>query len=252
MAIVHTHGTQLVVEATQEADVVVHTVLAAVEVRVLVEDRTEAATTAALAATANVAAAVVAMPDSDTGHLVVANRAADVVVIVVATIVTVTASTVVRVLVKSHVAVVHTHGAQLVVETTQEADVVVHIVHATAEVRVLVEAGTKSATTAVVAATVVPDSDTGHLVVANRAADEVVVVIATTIRVTASMVFPVLVKSDAAIVHTHGAQFVVEPAQEPDIPVHTILTAAEVRVLVEDCTETATRGFGFVCIEEVI
>merc|ERR1719230_491338 len=229
MAIVHTHGTQLVVEATQEADIVVHTVLAAMEVRVLVEDCTETAATAAvaaLAATADVTAAVVAMPDSDTGHLVVANRAADVVVVVATTIVTITASTVVRVLVKSHVAVVHTHGAQLVVETTQEADVVVHIVHATAEVRVLVEAGTKSATTAVVAAvaattTVMPDSDTGHLVIANRAADEVVVVVATTIRVTTSMVFPVLVKSDTAVVHAHGAQFVVEPTQEPDIPVHT-------------------------------
>jgi hypothetical protein len=253
VAVVHTHGAQLVVEATQEAHVAVHVVHAAAEVRVLVEPGAKAATATAVA-TALVAAAVVAVPDADTGHLVVANCAADVVVVVATTIVTITASTVVRVLVKSHVAVVHTHGAQLVVETTQEADVVVHIVHATAEVRVLVEAGTKSATAAAVAATstVMPDSDTGHLVVANRAADEVVVVIATTIRVTASMVFPVLVKSDAAIVHTHGAQFVVEPAQEPDIPVHTILTAAEVRVLVEDCTETATRGFGFVCIEEVI
>merc|ERR1719409_1333861 len=115
------------------------------------------------------------MPDSDTGHLVVANSAADVVVIVVTTVVSMAASTVVRVLVKPHMAVVHTHGAQLVVEATQEADVAVHVVHAAAEVRVLVEAGTKSATTAAVAATstVMPDSDTGHLVVANRAADEV-------------------------------------------------------------------------------
>merc|ERR1719230_2339490 len=153
MAVVHTHGAQLVVEATQEAHVAVHVVHAAAEVGVLVEPCTKAATAAAVAATADVAAAVVAMPDSDTGHLVVANRAADVVVIVVTTVVCSAASTVVRVLVKPHMAVVHTHGAQLVVEATQEADVVVHVVHAAAEVGVLVEPCTKAATAAAVAAT---------------------------------------------------------------------------------------------------
>jgi hypothetical protein len=56
-----------------------------------------------------------------------------------------TAATVFPVLVESDVAVVvHAHGAQLVVETTQEADVVVHIVHTAMEVGVLVEASTKA------------------------------------------------------------------------------------------------------------
>jgi hypothetical protein len=56
-----------------------------------------------------------------------------------------TAATVIRVLVESDVAVVvHTHGTQLVVEATQEANVVVHIVHAAAVVRVLVKASTNA------------------------------------------------------------------------------------------------------------
>merc|ERR1719198_1346073 len=159
------------------------------------------------------------------------------------------ASTVVRVLEKPDAAIVHTHGAQLVVEPTQEADIPVHVVHAATEVRVLVEAGTKSATTAAVAATadiaastVMVDSDTGHLVVANGAADVMVVVVTTTVETMASTVVRVLEKPDAAIVHTHRAQLVVEPTQEADIPVHVVHAAMEVRVLVEAGTKSATTA----------